>query len=714
MFEGVSFIKADIPYQKDRCAPAPLFRRVFALNKKPEKAILSMAALGYGYFYINGQRVTKDLFLAPVADYTKTVWYTSHDVSALLKEGENVLAAELGNGWYNEYVKSAWDHNDAPWRDNPKLILQLEGDGEILLQSDEQFKYSLNSPTTYNQLRLGEHYDSRLYQEGWNDLGFDDSDWQSAILDDTPPKGILRPCLCQPIREGEVFEPVSVKKIGPFKYTYDFGQNMSGYLEIEVDQPAGDQLVLHYTENCDESGHVYTYKKEFDSMYPGHQHRVQKDEFICCGKKFIWKPKFTYHGFRYVEIDGLRSPCKARAIFVHQDMKQRSSFSCSEERLNRLFRCGVYATYSNFFYMPTDCPTREKLGWCNDAQSSCEQFLTNFEAAPVLEKWLQDIYDAMREDGMLPGIVPSSGWGYTWGNGPVSEGILYEVPYRIWLHTGNEDVLIRSIPYFERHLAHLERAEVEGEIRYGLDDWAALFGPKVNAPFINAALQIKFQKIYLKALGFAKMDAKIAEDRLAFLVERFKKKYIAADGRSRIHKQTAVAMMLVLGLFDEKEPLRAQLMELIEENGFHHDCGMVGLRYLYEALNLCRLQEYAYKVITAKGIPGYDAWLQNGATTLYEYWDHKHSKNHHMYSDFMSWLIKTPLGLTDTFEAITIDPFFIKELDFAEGHLDHVSLRWARKQGEIELNITIGEGIPAIYQGKTLAKGTHKFIIKEN
>lgn len=714
MFETARFIKANTPYIKDRNAPAPLFRRHFTMEKIPNRAILSMAALGYGYFYINGQKVTEDLFLAPVADYTKTVWYTCHDVTALLREGENVLAVECGNGWYNEYVKSAWDHNDAPWRDNPKLILELCADGEPILVSDEKFLFSLNSPVTYNQLRLGEHYDSRLYQESWNDRGFDDSQWMPAILDPTPPSGVLRQCLCQPIRECEEFAPISVKQIAPFKYTYDFGQNISGYVEITVNQPAGDRLILHHTENCDEDGFVYTYRKEFDSMYPGHQHRVQKDEFICCGREFTWKPKFTYHGFRYLEIEGLREPCKIKAIFVHQDMKRRSHFSCSEERLNRLFRCGVYATYSNFFYMPTDCPTREKLGWCNDAQSSCEQFLTNFEAAPVLEKWLQDIYDAMREDGMLPGIVPSSGWGYNWGNGPVSEGILYEIPYRIWLHTGKEEPLIRSIPYFERHLAHLDRAEKEGEIRYGLDDWAALFAPKVNAPFINAALQIKFWRIYLKALQFASKDQRSAEEKLAFLEERFKAKYLTADGRCKIHKQTAAAMMLVLGLYEEKEPLKAQIKELIEENGYHHDCGMVGLRYLYEALNLCDLQEYAYKGITAKGIPGYYAWLQDGATTLYEYWDHKHSKNHHMYSDFMSWLIKTPLGLTDTFESITVAPFFIKELDFVEGHLDHVALRWERKTEGIELTVTVGDGIPALYQGNPLAKGIHKFIIKEN
>jgi hypothetical protein len=140
---------------------------------------------------------------------------------------------------------------------------------------------------------------------------------------------------------------------------------------------------------------------------------------------------------------------------------------------------------------------------------------------------------------------------------------------------------------------------------------------------------------------------------------------------------------------------------------------MVGIRYLYMALNRVSLQEYAYKIITAKGFPSYSDWIEIGATTLCEYWDNRGSKNHQMYSDFMSWLVKTPLGLTDTFEQITVNPYFFEDLDFVDGHLANVALRWQRKDGGIELTITVDDGAPAVYQGNTLSVGTHKFIIKE-
>ena len=140
------------------------------------------------------------------------------------------------------------------------------------------------------------------------------------------------------------------------------------------------------------------------------------------------------HGFRYIEISGIKNPSlnDVSGVFVHQAVKTRTGFECSDERINKLFKAGQNATLSNLFYMPTDCPTREKLGWANDAQSSTEQMLINFETERVFEKWLTDIHDAMREDGALPGIIPTAGWGYHWGNGPVSDGVLFEIPYRLY------------------------------------------------------------------------------------------------------------------------------------------------------------------------------------------------------------------------------------------------------------------------------------------
>ncbi len=711
MFENAVFIKPNITFIKEQSAPVPFFRKKFILKNKPVKAVLHVAALGCGYFYINGKPVSDNLFTAPVSDYRKTIWYTSYDVTDLLGEGENVLAAECGNGFYNESVTNIWDFHIAEWRDNPKMIAQLDVDGKTALVSDASFRFTTDAATIYNELRMGEYYDSQLYLQGWNDLDFDDSGWQYAVTDDAPPSGVYRLCDCEPIRECEVIEPVSIRKTADGVYLYDFGKNMSGYIRIRVNQPAGDQLTLHYWECSDEDGNIRITPQEFN-FYPEDSHMAQIDMFTCCGKEFEWSPRFTYHGFRYVQISGLRAPCEAKALFVHQDVKRRSDFCCSNDTLNHLFACGIQSTWSNMFYMPTDCPTREKLGWCNDAQSSAEQFMTNFAAEHFFGKWIRDIYDSMDKNGGLPGIVPTGGWGYEWGNGPVSEGILFEVPYRVWRHTGNTKIMTDSIPYFMRNLAYLDAKEVNGELNFGLNDWAAYGSGAVSASFVNAALRINFYTITILAKELAGEDASALYQKKLELVKRFREKYLLPDGRCSVNKQTAVAMIIVMELSEDLQPLKEQLKQLVEDAQFHHDCGMVGIRYIFDALDQCGLQEYAYRIVTARGKPSYVEWMNDGATTLYEYWDMEHSKNHHMYSNVISWLIKTPLGLVDTYEKIVVNPYYFKDLSFVRGSIEDVKVCWQRNECGICLEIDVPDGINVEYCGRLLEVGSHKYHIE--
>ena len=451
------------------------------------------------------------------------------------------------------------------------------------------------------------------------------------------------------------------------------------------------------------------------------------DKFICNGKDFTWSPMFAYHGFRYIEIEGIKNPAPemVTGVFVHQDVKSISDFKCSNENLNKLFKLGQMATYSNLFYMPTDCPTREKLGWVNDAQASVEQMLTNFNMVEFFKKWYVDIIDAMREDGSLPGIVPTSGWGYEWGNGPVSEGILFEIPYRLYLHTGDCALLTGSLPYFERYFGFLEsRKEPDGLIDYGLDDWASpdhfvAHGiPKTPRKLINLTFYYKFLNIAVLAAELANDEnlQKKYKEKLDKTRRLFTDNYITADGTCGVNEQTAAAMAIaVLGV---TEPLKNQLKKLIEDKNFHHNCGMAGLPYLYTSLNACGLADYVYKIITAEGYPSYTRWLDCGATTLWETWQPGNSKNHHMYSDFMSWMMKTLAGINISapgYAEIEIKPVFIAELEFCMGHIDtpqgRAAVEWKRESGKINLEITIPENTKAVYDGKTLNSGKNIFCL---
>ena len=717
-FENSSFIKPAEQFDPARLDYAPMFRKKFTVDTAVQFAVLTVCGLGYGYYYLNGSEMTPDLFTAPVSNYEKTLWYNRYDVTEQIKTGENILAVICGNGWYNEGIRTAWDYDAAPWRDIPKFILTLEINGEVAVRSDASWRYTLKSPYLYNQLRVGEHFDARLYDENWNRLDFDDSAWGYAKEDDHPPKGIFRECLCQPIRVCGEYPPKSVKKIGEDRYLFDFGLNMSGVARLKVHQSAGDRIVLEYAESMNPDNTIQYNDMDNPHYYPDSP--FQTDEFICGGGEMTWTPKFTYHGFRYVVVTGLKEATAETltALFIHQDVNRISDFECSDENLNSLFRIGIQATWSNLFYMPTDCPTREKLGWMNDAQSSTEQMLTDFDMEKLLTKWWQDICDAMREDGMLPGIVPSSGWGYEWGNGPVSEGTLFEIPYRIYLHTGDDTLLKKGLTYFKKYNRYLQGCkDAKGDICYGLDDWAPPDNTdKVGAAFINKVFTIKFLRITILAQRVSGEDPAETQALLDREIQEIQNRYLDETGRCTIHKQTAVAMLVYNGLYENLAPLSEQLKELVEEKNFHHDCGMVGLRRLYMALNRCGLQEYAYRIITARGFPSYVSWLEDGATALYEFWDMSVSQNHHMYSDFMSWMMKTILGIGADiahpgFTQVEINPYFFRELTYARGYCGtvrgRIGVAWKRTSDRIELTVEVPEGMTVTCRGQTLKSGVN-------
>lgn len=723
MFRNVQFIKPAIEFEKQYTGRnhAPMFRKRFVLEDIGD-AKLYVCGLGYGYYYINGRPVSEDLLTAPVSNYNKTLWVNVYDVTEFLQVGENCIAVWCGNGWFNEEFPTSWEYDKATWRDLPKFILKLEMDGETIIKSDTSWKCLADSAVWFNALRSGEYFDARKYDADWNNVTYNDSGWDFAAADDTPPTGEFRICECEPIRETTIYECRKVIKTGDQKFVFDFGQNMSGYIRLKAKGKAGQELVIRYAEQLQEDGSLEL--NHMDIHYPASP--VQTDRFICSGEEMIWSPKFVYHGFRYVEIEGLEDADQitAQGVFVHQDVDLRTEFECSEQYLNQLFRAGIMSTYSNMFYQITDCPTREKMGWANDAQASAEQILTNFRAEKVLEKWLQDIRDSMREDGALPGVIPTSGWGYEWVNGPVSDGVLFEIPYRIYLHTGDKKPLIDSKECFDRYLNYLDtRRNEKGFVSFGLLDWACpgLEPVEVPAELINGVLEYFFCKVASLAAGFMGVSGEIYDRKMSAMKERIMDTYLTEGGECTVNHQTAAALMIYYDMYQDLEPLKQQLKNLIEEAGFHHNCGMVGLRRLYMALNKCSLQEYAYRIITAKGYPGYRAWLDLDATTLWEYWDYQlkdDSKNHQMYSDVLSWMVKTILGIQQAedsagFKIVRIMPYFFEELNYVRGSCNtyggKVSVSWKKEAGGIEIIIEVPEGMTVLYEEQRLHAGRYRF-----
>ena len=720
MFSDSYFIKPEGVFNRDfaESNASPIFYKTFTLDSVPSSALLHVCSLGIGYAYVNGKRVSEDLFTPPPSDYETRLWYTSYDVQPLLKRGENLILIHCGNGFFNEDMKNGWASTEASWRDFPKAIAELHADGAPIVATDDSWACA-SSPYVMNRYRMGVTYDARIPAP--STYSPNSPSECKAVRDDKAPKGAFTLYDGEPIREWQTLKHVNVIKTKPSTRVYDFGVTISGYARIRVRGNSGDVIKLRYSENMRDDGSLYT-ERENTCFLEG---EFATERYICNGEAREWSTLFSYYGFRYIEVHCENESAleDIEAVFVTQTLKERASFESSDTFLNKLYECGIRATRSNMFYLPTDCPTREKYGWMNDAQSSSEQILTNFHAESMFSWWNVNICDAFDDKKGLPGIVPTHGWGYDWGNGPVSDGSLFEHVYRIYLHSGSADGLIHNLPYFRRYLAFLKSKEdFNGCIQFGLNDWANPYHKVYNTPLamINAIYRVKFNKIAALAARLSGEDDKEFTDEEARQRALIKKYWMLPDGRCAFNEQTALAMLIYHGIYDDLEPLKEQLKSCVEAYDYHHTCGMVGLRHLYMALNICGLEEYAMRIVTAHGFPSYREWIDRGASTLWENWNCTLSKNHHMYSDVLSWLIKTVVGISPddrdaTFDTITVKPFFFEGVSYAKGHYDspkgRVLVEWQRTDKGITLDITAPCDGYVRYDGKLMDSGKTTYII---
>lgn len=701
--------------------PLPLFRKEFTLQQTPAKAQLLVQSPGFACYYINGKPVTKDLFISATSDYRKILWYDTYDVTALLQPGKNVLGVIAGNGFFNESFKSAWDFDVAPWRDAPQFLLCLKADEKEVVVSNGSWKADKeSSPIIYSHLRSGEYFDARKYNESWKQAGFNDSAWQPAIENRTPPTGELRPVPCQPVREAKVIEPVAVTQTNR-GYLVDFGINMSGYMEITLQAQRGTEIVFRYTEEVDQD-----LNPQYNGMDKPHfysESPFQVNKLIASGGVDTFKPLFSYHGFRYVLIEGLEQapdPASMRAYFTHQDVARTSEFACGNEVINYIYNAGIHSTYSNMFWCLTDCPTREKLGWANDAQASVRQTLLNFDMVPLYEKWFEDLKSSMKEDGSLPGIIPSPEWGYHCG--PVCDCLLYELPYRIYVYTGNADMMIGAIPYFERYATFLEQKVLTNH-EYWLADWKGYSNNKqVPKEFVRDFYLLKCFKVTHLAHRLAKTGCTQWEEKYQQYAARYMEQYLNPDGSCAVEASVAIAMLLEMGLYQNKEPLAKQLATILEQENCQYIGGMVGIQYIYDALSHIGRPDLVYRLLT-ESEPGFKTWYENGATSLWERWDglNKESHNHHMYSSVMQWFFTSLLGLEPMeeapgFAALELHPALLKELGFAKGKIKtaqgEIAAGWVYKKGEFCYTVTVPAGVRATFKGQTLKTGKNEFIIK--
>ena len=724
----LNFIKARDKFTTiEEHIPAPLFRRTFTADREAASAELIITGLGYYELFVNGKKITK----GPLAPYRSNIddyiYYDSYDIASELSVGKNVIGIMLGNGIRNAPGAYIWDFEKARFRGAPITAFSLtvkykDGSGETVVSDADTL--TAPSPVIFDDLHFGEYYDARLEIPGWNMPDFDDSGWSRAVPAE-PPRGEARLCEADPITVRSVIKPVSVTEYKDGSYIYDFGVNTAGLCKLRINGTKGQKVLMRFFETFVD-GEPYFRNNRFDP-----DDRFQEDEYYCSGKGTEeYTPHFTYHGFRYVLVSGITAEQANSELLTYlemsSDIKKTGDFRCSDGTVNKIQEATVRSDTSNFFYFPTDCPQREKNGWTADASLSAEQVLLNLSPEKSYKEWMRNIYKALNDRGQLPGIIPTGGWGYHWGNGPAWDNVIVYIPYYTYKYCGDRQMLEELAAPLMRYLNYLfTRLDGKGLIAIGLGDWCqvGLIEDQFKTPlvvtdtiltcdiaekaaFIYGELGMEAQKRF--ALSLAERT------RAAFRENLIDKASLTVEGGT----QTGQAMALFYGMFTEEEKARALdvLVKYIHEADDHFDTGVLGGKVIYRVLAENGYVDLAYKMITRPDYPSYGNWIARGATTLWEAFYPENGRilslNHHFWGDVSAWFYIYLAGMKinptcrDTTE-VDIKPCFAEALSEVSAYHDmpdgKISVSWNRNGGKITLAIEAAEklhgkiGLPAGY-----------------
>ena len=718
--------------------PALCFRRKIALDKT-ERAVCYISGLGLFKLYINGTRVGTDVLSPAFTDYRRRTLFMRYNVSKYLHKGDNIIAVEVGNGFYNQTVSDCWDFDKAPWRGEKRLILSLFVSGECVLVSDESFKITSDGPTYSTVTRVGEYYDARR-MPGWREYGFDDSEWKFATLLKAPSK-LFRQTI-EPIRECERLSPIRIFK-SQEGWICDFGKNMAGYVGIKLDGRCGDTVRIRYGELLSDG--------EIDIKHLNDRYVTKTDIGKYVDTDFFsedrytfgdepmteeWKPSFVYHGFRYIELIGLvKKPKKSeiRAYFVHTDLKKRGDFKTSDELLQWIYDAGVRSFLSNWHGISEDCPHREKNGWTGDAVISCHYAVCLFGMKRAYKKWLTDLCDAQKRSGQFPGIAPTGGWGFAWGSGPAWDCALFVIPMALYEETGDTEVIRTVYKSAARYLDYAKgKEDSDGLVMYGLSDWC----PPKRVPDLKIADNRFSDSCYYYMMlncmaRFSSLLQKGDEAREYYreaerIRENIKRIYVSDSGVDN-NSQGALAMALYFDIIvgDDATRVAKMLVDRVKEDNYVIKVGILGMKALLNALSKYGYTDEAYKIVHRYEYPSYGYMKNMGLTTLAEDWECKQSLNHHMYADVVNWLVRNIAGLENkgvAYDRCVIKPYIYSDECSASAKTETphgaLSVDWSYKSGELTLFATVPSATDATLDvfGKEikLSHGENNIKIQRN
>lgn len=723
---------SDIHYQ-----PASFFRKPFTAGKEIRSARVYIAVGGLYELYINGEKIGDQRLDPMYTRYDRRNLYVTHDVTASLAKGMNVVGVLLGNGWYNHQSKAVWDFDRAPWRNRPAFCLDLRityADGSTdIIPSDLSWRKS-DSPLLFNSIYTGEHYDARREQEGWSKTGFDDSRWQGVVLRAAPSSHITAQQI-RPIRNVRQLSATSINRIDQHTFVYDLGQNMAGVTRLRVAGPEGTVVNIKHGERLYENGRVDL--SNIDVYYRGNMETepFQTDILTLSGKgEDEFMARFNYKGFRYVEVTATQpvelDQNSLTAFFMHSDVPPIGKIHTSSSLINKLWQATNNAYLSNLMGYPTDCPQREKNGWTGDGHFAIETGLYNFDGITIYEKWLADHRDEQQPNGVLPDIIPTGGWGYGTANGLDWTSTIAIIPWNLYLFYGDTKPLADCYDNIRRYVDYVDRSSPEHLTSWGRGDWV----PVKSLSNLELTSSVYFYvDTHILAEAAKLFDREDDYKHYSTLANNIKnainRKYLDREtGIYATGTQTELSVPLQWKVVPEEMiPLVARnLSKKVEEADYHLDVGVLGAKAILNALSENGYPETAYKVAVQDSYPSWGWWIVNGATTLLENWDLEAerdiSDNHMMFGEIGAWFFKGlggifPDPVQPGFKNIILRPHFIRNLDHFEAQFQSpyglIKSKWRwEKRNLVIYEVTVPANSVATLQLPESVTGNKNFTLE--
>jgi alpha-L-rhamnosidase len=705
-----------------RYSPSPHFRKEFQVEKNIATARVYVTSHGFYELHMNGKKVGDQVLTPGWTSYGKRLQYQVYDVTNLLVKGNNAIGAVLGDGWYRGTL--AWGNNWAVYGKKLGLFLQLKitfTDGsESYIVTDDSWKASNNGAIRMNDIYNGETYDATKKLTGWNLPGFKDNGWTKVLI--AKYENNIIASEGSPVRKIQEIRPVKIFRTPKGKLIVDMGQNMVGWLRLKVTGTKGTVVTLRHAEVMDKFGEFYTTNLR--------QAKCQLTYTLAGTGEETYEPRFTFMGFRYVEVTGFPGELtldNLTGVVVHSDMKVTGSYESSNQLLNQLQQNIQWGQKGNFVDVPTDCPQRdERLGWTGDAQAFCRTAAYNMDVSSFFTKWLKDVSADQKPGGEVPDVVPdvltkqgalttqpSAGWA----------DVAVIAPWTMYIVYGDKRFLENQYPGMKGWVEYIRKNAGnsliwKGGSKYG--DWL-FYHPPVNNhtepdgftehDFIATAFYAYSTSILAetaKVLGKTD-DEKFYTDLFGKIKKVFINEYVTNGGRVGTNSQTSYVLALMFNLLPDnlREKSAGFLVEDIKSRRNHLSTGFVGTPYLCHVLSDNGYTDVAYDLLLQESYPSWLYPVKMGATTIWERWDGQkpdstfqdpgmNSFNHYAYGAIGDWMYRVSAGIETMgpgYKHLILQPHPSKKLTYSKASFESsygtVASGWERKGTKLIIGVRI-------------------------